>query len=159
MKLTAILMTGCLALALLGCQKAVVKPPIAKSAESPKALDAYANATSQKTAPRAPLAAKIEQTVLFDFDDFSIGSEAAQILDEVARVSKGRVLYLTGATCSLGSDSYNYDLGLKRAQAVRSYLESKLVKVGGVKSIGENDPVSLTDLRLNRRVVVRSSKK
>jgi len=157
MKLTKVLMTGCLALALFGCQKAVTKLPIAKNAESQKSLEAYADATSQKTAPRAPLAAKIEQTVLFDFDDFRITPETAKILDEVARASKGRVLYLTGATCSLGSDSYNYDLGMKRALEVRAYLELKGVKVGGVKSLGENDPVSLTDLRLNRRAVVRSN--
>jgi outer membrane protein OmpA-like peptidoglycan-associated protein len=71
-------------------------------------------------------------------------------------------LEIEGHTDSTGSEAYNHTLGLRRADAVRDYLN----RSGGIPlhamstiSLGEGDPVadnsSSTGRSQNRRVVVR----
>ena len=50
---------------------------------------------------------------------------------------------LTGHTDSLGSEQYNYNLGLQRAQTVKNYLQGKGVQAPiSVASAGESQPVT-----------------
>ena len=52
---------------------------------------------------------------------------------------------LTGHTDRLGSEQYNYNLGLRRAQTVKDYLQSKGVQAPiSVASAGESQPVTTT---------------
>jgi len=63
-----------------------------------------------------------------------------------------------GHTDSLGSEQYNYDLGLRRAQSVRTYLVGKGVRSDKISatSFGETKPIATNDTdegrQLNRRV-------
>ena len=50
---------------------------------------------------------------------------------------------LTGYTDRLGSEQYNYNLGLQRAQTVKNYLQGKGVQAPiSVASAGESQPVT-----------------
>ena len=50
---------------------------------------------------------------------------------------------LTGHTDRLGSEQYNYNLGLRRAQTVKDYLQGKGVQAPtSVASAGESQPVT-----------------
>ena len=50
---------------------------------------------------------------------------------------------LTGHTDRLGSEQYNYNLGLRRAQTVKNYLQGKDVQAPiSVASAGESQPVT-----------------
>ena len=50
---------------------------------------------------------------------------------------------LTGHTDRLGSEQYNYNLGLRRAQTVKNYLQGKGVQAPiSVVSAGESQPVT-----------------
>jgi len=52
---------------------------------------------------------------------------------------------LTGHTDRLGSEQYNYNLGLQRAQTVKNYLQGKGVQAPiSVASAGESQPVTTT---------------
>lgn len=82
--------------------------------------------------------------VLFEFDRDVLISEMLFKLNSIANftVSSDLHLLITGGTDSLGTDSYNRRLGLKRAVAVKEYLIFKGVSSQriGVTSIGENNP-------------------
>jgi outer membrane protein OmpA-like peptidoglycan-associated protein len=68
---------------------------------------------------------------------------------------------IRGYTDSIGSDAYNYKLGLARAQAVADYLEKQGVPASQitVSSGGKNDPIAPNNTEAgraqNRRVVIR----
>ena len=52
-------------------------------------------------------------------------------------------IVLTGHTDRLGSEQYNYNLGLQRAQTVKNYLQGKGVQAPiSVASAGESQPVT-----------------
>jgi peptidoglycan-associated lipoprotein len=102
----------------------------------------------------------------FSFDQAQLPPEATQILDELASKVKGldKAVYIEieGHTDSIGSEDYNRQLGEKRADAVRNYLNEN----GGIPlhamnviSRGEENPVSDNKSKQgraqNRRVVIR----
>ena len=71
----------------------------------------------------------------FDFDQTDLRPRGMGILDAIASCvltgsMKGEGLIVTGHTDPRGSDSYNEDLGLRRANTARDYLVSK-----GVSSV------------------------
>jgi outer membrane protein OmpA-like peptidoglycan-associated protein len=45
--------------------------------------------------------------------------------DEYLKVDTAACLIITGHTCSIGSEKYNLELGMKRALAVQNYLRGK----------------------------------
>jgi len=106
----------------------------------------------------------IDIPIHFDFDSINIlpGSEAQ--LQEVAKSLRNPALKETqivieGHTDSVGTDSYNIQLSLRRAQAVRRML-AEVFKIApsrlSVRGYGEGQPVSSNDTEsgraANRRV-------
>jgi len=107
-----------------------------------------------------------DENTKFSFDQAQLPPEATQILDELASKVKGldKAVYIEieGHTDSIGSEDYNRQLGEKRADAVRNYLNEN----GGIPlhamnviSRGEENPVSDNKSKQgraqNRRVVIR----
>jgi outer membrane protein OmpA-like peptidoglycan-associated protein len=72
----------------------------------------------------------------------------------------GSMLHITGHTDLVGTNDYNYNLGLKRAKIVEKYLENKGINAGRmiIESKGETEPAAdnLTDKgrAKNRRTVI-----
>jgi outer membrane protein OmpA-like peptidoglycan-associated protein len=90
----------------------------------------------------------LESDVLFDFGKAEIKSEAEQILDKVgtviAQFPEGKVL-ITGHSDSIGSQSVNHELSIRRAQAVKDWLVRKKGIVESsitTEGFGEMKPVS-----------------
>jgi peptidoglycan-associated lipoprotein len=133
--------------------------------------------TAQEALQRAQEAGKLAEgkllyeTVLsddkvrFGFDKSTIADEAKAPLDEFASPIVGGnqnvFIEIQGHTDSVGSDTYNEELGLERAEAVRRYLNMQhkipLHRMS-VISYGESAPVTDNNSRdsraQNRRVVL-----
>ncbi len=133
--------------------------------------------TAQEALQRAQEAGKLAQgkllyeTVLtdekvkFGFDTSDLSPEARAAVDEfasqLASQNKGVYIEIQGHTDSVGSDNYNEELGLLRAEAVRRYLSQQhkfpLHRIN-VISYGETAPVSDNGNRdgrsQNRRVAL-----
>ena len=115
---------------------------------------------------QAPPAAPVKQKIVlrgvnFDFDKSDIRPDAVPILDQAAATLKeygSVIIAVNGYTDSIGSDAYNERLSLRRANAVRAYLEAHGVAASRmtVKGFGEADPVASNDTAegraQNRRV-------
>jgi outer membrane protein OmpA-like peptidoglycan-associated protein len=100
-------------------------------------------------APPAPPVKKkiVLRGVNFDFDKSDIRPDAVPILDEAAKTLKeyGDVtVSVDGYTDSIGTDAYNQALSLRRANAVKNYLERQGVPASRmtVRGFGESDPVA-----------------
>jgi len=100
---------------------------------------------------------------LFDFDRAVIKPEGRAELDQlVARLKtvNTELIIAVGHTDSVGSDTYNLQLGQRRAEAVKQYLVSQGLEAGRVytDSKGEREPVADNKTSAgrsrNRRVVV-----
>ncbi len=136
-----------------------------------------ASRTAQEALQRAQEAGKLAEgkllyeTVLsddkvrFGFDKASLSDEARAALDQFAQPlvgnNEGVYIEIQGHTDSVGSEQYNEELGLERAEAVRRYLnmQHKLaLHRMSVISYGESAPVTTNDGRegraQNRRVVL-----
>src|SRR5581483_4818092 len=133
--------------------------------------------TAQEALQRAQEAGKLAEgkllyeTVLsddqvkFGFNKDNLSDGAKKALDDFATpiVQQNQNVYIEiqGHTDSVGSDDYNYDLGLQRAEAVRRYLNMQhkipLHRMS-VISYGETAPVESNKTRegraKNRRVVL-----
>lgn len=89
---------------------------------------------------------------LFKFDGSSVADLLPQgkieLNDLVNRInnvySNVNSIHLVGHTDRLGSDAYNYQLGAKRAETVRSYLNQRGIpdRIINYSSMGENQPVT-----------------
>jgi len=136
-----------------------------------------ASRTAQEALQRAQEAGKLAQgkllyeTVLtdekvkFGFDTSDLSPEAKAALDEfasqLASQNKGVYIEIQGHTDSVGSDNYNEELGLLRAEAVRRYLSQQhkfpLHRIN-VISYGETAPIADNGNRQgrsqNRRVAL-----
>ncbi|HEY1507929.1 MAG TPA: Ig-like domain-containing protein [Solirubrobacteraceae bacterium] len=101
--------------------------------------------------------------VLFDFDSSMLTSSAGAIVRDIAHGLHGaQTVVCEGNTDSYGSRSYNYWLGLRRAQTVCAQLrqfgvDARVTSVsnGAERPVASNATVA--GRRLNRRVVVRAS--
>ena len=70
-------------------------------------------------------------------------------------LDKNSPVNVTGHTCILGTESYNYKLSHRRAEAVANQLRHLGYKIGEVTGKGSAEPVAEKDhLELNRRVVI-----
>lgn len=102
-------------------------------------------------------------SIKFDFNESVITDAAANKLDEVvAVVADSDVgLMLEGHTDWIDTESYNYDLSIRRTESVRRYLESKGIARTRitVRGYGEKRPSASNETEdgraINRRVDVR----
>jgi OOP family OmpA-OmpF porin len=91
----------------------------------------------------------ISATALFDFDKYALkpeGKEAISgIVDEI-KASKDKVIDINvvGHTDSVGTEEYNQELSVLRANAVKEFMVSEGIDPGiiDVKGMGESDPVA-----------------
>jgi len=102
--------------------------------------------------------------ILFDFDEHTIRADAAQALAKVAvviRAYPGKTVRVEGHTDAVGSDQYNQQLSIKRAEAVVQWLGEK-EQLGEipfqVKGWGESKPRATNETddgrQQNRRVEI-----
>ena len=106
------------------------------------------------------------KNVYFDFDSDKLDQAQLEVLDLIEYIKhnpKSKIL-LEGHTDSRGPNSYNYNLGLRRANSVKSYLMKKTIldKQIQIVSKGENNPpvsclnkCSKNDHAKNRVVFIR----
>src|SRR5271170_4222853 len=107
----------------------------------------------------------VETAVHFGFNKDNLTKEAKEAIDQLAAsvaTTKGYIITVEGATDSVGSADYNYDLSQRRANAVIQYLAAeksvpayKIYLIG----LGKDKPVDsnkTADGRAkNRRVDIR----
>jgi peptidoglycan-associated lipoprotein len=97
-------------------------------------------------------------TILFDFDKFDIREDMQEPMAKNALLVKGKAIKLEGNCDEFGSDEYNYALGLKRANAVKSSLVESGINPDSIAmtSLGESNPVCVEKTQecwaKNRRV-------
>ncbi|HZF70512.1 OmpA family protein [Sulfuricurvum sp.] len=97
-------------------------------------------------------------SILFDFDKFNIREDMQASMAKDALLVKGKAVKLEGNCDEFGSDEYNYALGLKRANAVKSELVNAGMNADSITMIsyGEGNPVCLEKTQecwaKNRRV-------
>ena len=138
---------------------------------SPEAMTAYAAATLMSPLEVPPAAMEYEQqtlssTMLFGLDSAVLSASGEAELRKLAAYinelgSSAGDIDVIGHTCNLGSEMYNQDLSLRRAEAVAAFLvqqgvASDLIDVSGM---GESSPVASNDTRTgrseNRRVEIQ----
>jgi len=103
----------------------------------------------------------------FKFNKSDLPDEAKARVDQVVSQLKGQAgkdiyIEIEGHTDNVGGKETNYDIGMKRAEAVKEYLYTQhqipLHKIN-VISYGEDKPVAPNNTRagraMNRRVVIR----
>jgi outer membrane protein OmpA-like peptidoglycan-associated protein len=107
----------------------------------------------------------VETAVHFGFNKDNLTKDAKEAIDQLATSvasTKGYIITVEGATDSVGSSEYNYDLSQRRANAVIQYLAAEK-SVPGYKiyliGLGKDKPVEsnkTADGRAkNRRVDIR----
>ncbi len=108
---------------------------------------------------------EIDPTVTFDFNSAVLDAASQAVLQRQAdwiRQFPEIGFRVYGHTDLVGSDAYNRQLGLRRAQAVVAFLTSRGIDRSGleaVASFGETQPVIVTSgrERRNRRTVTEVS--
>ena len=87
-------------------------------------------------------------TIYFTFNKSVITKESAdklnQIADAVNHSPKVTKVNIVGYTDEIGTHKYNNKLSVKRAHAVKAYLDTKMridASVLGLRGLGEQDPV------------------
>ncbi|MDB5909392.1 MAG: hypothetical protein JWP34_3506 [Massilia sp.] len=117
----------------------------------------------------APVAVPISEKVsysadaFFDFDKAVLKPEGKAALDDLGAKLQGinlEVIIAVGHTDSIGTDTYNQKLSVRRAEAVKAYLLTKGVEANRVytEGKGEKQPVadnkSSSGRAKNRRVEI-----
>ena len=140
--------------------KAPPPPPPAPVAPPPPPAPTPAPAPAPK-----PAAQKVTMAadVLFDFDKSVLKKEGKDKLDDLAGKVKTinlEVVISIGHTDSIGSDTYNQKLSVRRAEAVKAYLVSKGIEPNRIytEGKGEKQPVASNKSKdgraKNRRVEI-----
>jgi peptidoglycan-associated lipoprotein len=82
-------------------------------------------------------------SVLFDFDKYNIRPDMEAPLKSNAALVKNKSVKLEGNCDEFGSDEYNYALGLKRANSVKTELVNEGINADSITmvSLAEGNPV------------------
>jgi peptidoglycan-associated lipoprotein len=103
------------------------------------------------------------EDVHFDFDRYSLRSEATRLLDEAVKAlteNPELTIQIEGHTCSIGTAEYNLALGERRAVSVRDYLVSRGIAEGRLRTVSygeerpKHDNAREETRRLNRRAAL-----
>lgn len=124
--------------------------------------------------PDTPIGAKVDirgcwsfGDTLFDTNKAEIKQDAFSLLDDAHKIftkNSGMKVVLKGHTDSMGTDEYNMDLSLRRANAVKVYLVNKGIDSSRLtcKAFGESSPIATNETKegrsLNRRVELAPEK-
>ena len=128
----------------------VVAPPVAAPAVVP-------------VAPLAATKVTYAADAFFDFDKSVIKPAGKQKLDDLIGKIKDinlEVIIAVGHTDSVGSDSYNQKLSVRRSEAVKAYLVSKGIEKNRVYTEGKGEKQPVADNKTaegrakNRRVEI-----
>ena len=150
------------ATAAVGCDGALVPPPAAPVA-APAAPAAKPAAPAP--APQPPAATKVTYAAdaFFDFDKAVLKPEGKAKLDDLVGKVQGinlEVIIAVGHTDSVGTDAYNQKLSVRRAEAVKAYLQSKGVESNRIYTEGKGEKQPVADNKSsagrakNRRVEI-----
>ncbi|NHZ96809.1 outer membrane protein OmpA [Massilia sp. CCM 8734] len=132
---------------------AVVQPPITPDAK-----------------PLPPVQDEVKSTkvsfsadALFDFDKSVLKAEGKSKLDDLSSKLQGinlEVIIAVGHTDSVGTDAYNQKLSIRRAEAVKAYLQAKGIEANRIYTEGKGETQPVADNKSaegrakNRRVEV-----
>jgi OmpA-OmpF porin, OOP family len=146
-----------------GCDGALV---VAAPAPAPVAAPPAAVAPPPPPPPPPPPAAtKVTYAAdaFFDFDKAVLKPEGKAKLDDLVGKVKGinlEVIIAVGHTDSVGADTYNQKLSVRRAEAVKAYLVSKGIEKNRVYTEGKGEKQPVADNKTaegrakNRRVEI-----
>jgi len=142
-----------------GCDGAIVEAPkAAMAAPAPVAA-------APKAAAPAVAATKVTYAAdaFFDFDKAVLKPEGKAKLDDLAQKVKAinlEVIIAVGHTDSVGTDTYNQKLSIRRSEAVKAYLVSKGIEKNRVYTEGKGEKQPVADNKTkegrakNRRVEI-----
>ena len=100
----------------------------------------------------------IDGLIFYDFDSKRIRGDQLGVLERIvseAQRSPAATLKITGHSCKIGPEIYNYGLGLGRGQGVYGWLYKRIQNPMIIVSEGENEPMSHSNKKLNRRVEIK----
>lgn len=127
----------------------VAAAPVAAPARAaPTPAPAPAPAPTSTPAAAPPVKITLSADSMFDFDSAAIRSAGKAELDKLAsdlRPLRYDSILVTGHTDRIGSEKYNQDLSLRRAEAVKSYLVSSAGITAAritTRGIDGSDPVT-----------------
>lgn len=138
-----------------GTDGSAVIAPITNASSADNA-NANANANGAGNAADAQIV-----SVYFDYDKFDIREDMMASVKGNAGLLKDKTFKLEGNCDEFGSDEYNFALGLKRANAVKSALVAEGIKEDSISmvSLGEGNPTCAEKTQecwaKNRRVEVK----
>ena len=111
--------------------------------------------------------ARVSRGIFFDYNSAKLSEPEVtdfilpDVITELNRQPELKI-YVTGHTDLVGSEGYNYELSLARAQAVADFLIEGGIDPSRitVRALGENEPAVDTEREaaLNRRVVITENK-
>jgi OOP family OmpA-OmpF porin len=154
------------ALALSACGDEPKPKPQAKAPPPPPPVAAAPKPEPKPEPPKPkPVAEKVTfaAEVLFDFDKSVVKPDGKAKLDDLAAKVRGislEVVIAIGHTDSVGTDEYNQQLSVRRAESVKAYLVSKGIESNRVYTEGKGEKQPVADNRMaegrakNRRVEV-----
>jgi OOP family OmpA-OmpF porin len=149
------------------CDSDLLPPPVA-AAPAPEPVAAPAPAEIAAIEPqREPI--NISEKAGFNFDQAVLRAEDKQRLDaavaQMKTLPEDATIQITGYTDSVGTEEYNRDLSMRRAQAAQEYLVSNGVDQKRIvlSGMGESNPIASNDTAdgraMNRRVEVVAESK
>ncbi|MHB1143107.1 MAG: OmpA family protein [Sulfuricaulis sp.] len=149
------------------CDAHLLPPPVAAApAPEPEAAPAPAEIAAIEP-QREPI--NISEKAGFDFDQAVLRAEDKQRLDaavaQLKTLPDDAIIQVTGYTDSIGTEEYNRELSMRRAQAARDYLVSNGVTENRIvlSGMGESNPIASNDTAegraMNRRVEVAAESK
>ncbi len=132
-------------------------PAASAPAPAPKAAPA--------PAPQAPAASKVTYAAdaFFDFDKSVLKPAGKAKLDDLVGKVKGinlEVIIAVGHTDSVGNDTYNQKLSVRRAESVKAYLVTKGIEKNRIYTEGKGEKQPVADNKTkegrakNRRVEI-----
>ena len=131
-------------------------PPVAAPAPAPAPAPVVAPVpTSEKVSFAAD--------AFFDFDKAVLKPEGKAKLDDLSSKLQGinlEVIIAVGHTDSVGTDAYNQKLSVRRAEAVKAYLQAKGIEANRIYTEGKGEKQPVADNKTaagraqNRRVEI-----
>lgn len=150
------------------CDAHLLPPPVAAAPAPEPVAEAPAPAEIAAIEPQKdPI--NISEKAGFDFDKAVLRAEDKQRLDaaiaELKTLPEDATVQITGYTDSVGTEEYNRELSMRRAQAAQDYLVSNGVDQRRIvlSGMGESNPIASNDTAegraMNRRVEVAAESK